>query len=707
MRTPSRWLVAAAAASVLVGCSQRRPRSVLWVTFDTTRADFLGCYGKKTARTPNLDRLAAEGTLFLEAVTPVPITLPSHSTMFTGTYPLVHGVRDNSIFRLPASRTTLAEVLRGHGFATGAAIGGFPLVRSSGIDQGFDFYDDHITIGLEDYKGDRIQGLKPSYFEERPAPRVNDAILPWLRQHAGRPFFAWVHYWDPHGPHIPPVPFSDLYPQDLYQGEIAYADQSFGVLLDTLKAAGAYDRTLVVVCGDHGEGRGEHNEETHSMLAYNSTLHVPLILRVPGQPGGRRVVARVGTVDVMPTVLELLGVPAPPGIQGRSLVPLMRAREGGPQAAASYYAETLSPRLSYGWGEQRVLFDGPYKYIHGPRQELYDLTRDPAEEHDLSRELPAEKQRMERILAAFVARNASPAAGDAVREADAATRERLAALGYLSAAGQAPGATKEELRTDGDAPQDRVADVNLWTTVKERLSQGDYLTAKELGRELVDRDPKNGFYLAMLAMALLGLGQDEAAVELAESGGKVVAANEAVYQEIARRLFNAGRDDRALALARRIAADRPTAGAQYLLAEMYGRMGDRKTMAAALGKALELDPNHAAARMALAIHFAENGDAARAEREFRALLAANPRHAPGHLNFGTFLLKSGRKQEGAGEIRRAIQLAPTYWKAQLALLATLIDQGETAEAESVFRTLQEGCRDTATLDQAREMMRHS
>src|SRR5205814_4982746 len=136
-------------------------------------------------------------------------------------------------------------------------------------------------------------------------------------------------------------PFSDLYPQDLYQGEIAYADQSLGVLLDTLKAAGAYDRTLIVVCGDHGEGRGEHNEETHSMLAYNSTLHVPLILRVPGEPGGRRVAARVDTIDVMPTVLELLGVPAPAGIHGRSLVPLMRGRKGGRQAAASYYAETL------------------------------------------------------------------------------------------------------------------------------------------------------------------------------------------------------------------------------------------------------------------------------------------------------------------------------------------------------------------------------
>jgi arylsulfatase A-like enzyme/thioredoxin-like negative regulator of GroEL len=627
--------------------------------------------------------------------------------MFTGNYPLVHGVRDNSMFHLPDSQTTLAEVLRGRGFATGAAIGGFPLVRSSGIAQGFDFFDDHITIGLEDYKGERIKGLKPSYFEERPAARVNDAILPWLRDHTRRPFFAWVHYWDPHHPHIPPPPFSDLYHNDPYQGEIAYADQNLGVLLETLKASGAYDSTLVVVCGDHGEGRGEHNEETHSMLAYNTTLHVPLILRVPGEPGGRRVAARVGTVDVMPTILDFLGVPAPTGIQGRSLVSLMRARDGGRQDSTSYYAETLSPRLSYGWGELRVLFEGPYKYIHGPRQELYDLVRDPGEDHDLAAELPAEKQRMERILGAFVARNAGAATGDAVHETDHATRERMAALGYLSPSGEDPAATKEQLRTDGDPPQERVEDVNLWTTVKERLNDGDYLTAKELGLELVGLDPKNGFYRGMLAMAYLGLGQDEAAAKVAEGGGAVVAADEVVYQEIVRRLFNAGQEDRAFALARRIAADRPSGSVQYLLAEMYGRQGDRETMAAALREALRLQPDHAVARTALAVHLAENGDKEGAEREFRTLLVNNPRHAPGHLNFGTFLLKTGRKAEGAAEIRRAIQLAPTYWKAQLALLAILVDDGATAEAESVFRTLQENCRDDSTLDQAREMMRHS
>lgn len=703
---PSRALAAAAAALLLMACGERRPRSVLWVTFDTTRADFLGCYGKATARTPNLDRLAAEGTLFLDAVTAVPITLPSHSTMFTGTYPILHGVRDNSLFRLPESRTTLAEVLRSRGFATGAAIGGFPLVRSSGIAQGFDFFDDHITIGIEDYKGDRVPGPRPSYFEERPAPRVNDAILPWLRAHARRPFFAWAHYWDPHHPHVPPAPFSDMYPQDLYQGEIAYADQSLGVLLDALKISGVYDSTLIVMCGDHGEGRGEHNEETHSMLAYDSTLHVPLILRVPGEAGGRRVSARVGTVDVMPTVLDFLGIPVPAGVQGRSLRPVM-ARDGGWSDTTAYYAETLSPRLSYGWGELRVLFEGPRKYVHGPRKELFDLKRDPGENRNLAGEDPAEGRRMEKALAAFLARNAGAAAGEAARDADAATRERLAALGYLSASGESPSAVTEGLRSDGDPPQDRVADVSRWTVVKERLTAGDYLTAKELALQLVARDPRNGFYRGMLALAHLGLGQNEAAARVAESGGDVGAGNEAPYLEVARRLFASGQDDRALALARRVAADRPSAAAHYLIAEMYRGLGKPESMTLALREALRLEPGHARARMALAIHLAESGGEPQAEQEFQALLARDPRFAPGHLNFGTLLLKTGRRDEGIAEIRRAIELAPAYWKAHLALLAALVDEGDTAEAERVFRKLQDACRDSETVEQAREMMRHS
>jgi arylsulfatase A-like enzyme/Tfp pilus assembly protein PilF len=700
----SRRRLALAAALMLAACSPRRPVNVLLVTFDTTRADFLGCYGKASARTPNLDRLAAEGTLFLNAMTAIPITLPSHSTIFTGTYPIAHGVRDNSLFRLPDSRTTLAEILKARGHATGAAIGGFPLVRSSGIAQGFDFYDDHVTIALEDYKGDPVERPQQFFFDERPAPRVNDAILPWLRAHARSPFFAWVHYWDPHHPHIPPAPFNELYAQDLYQGEIAFADQSLGVLLDELKAQGVYDKTIIVISADHGEGRGEHNEDTHSMLAYNTTLHDPLIMRIPGEPAGRRVPTRVGTVDILPTVLDFLGIPVPAGVQGRSLRSVMR-RSGPPQSdGTSYYAETLSPRLSYGWGEQRVLFEGPLKYIHGPRQELYDLSADPQELRNLAAERPADKERMERVLASFLAKNASASIGDAVHEVDPATRDRLAALGYLSAEGTAPATVKETLRTDGTPPQDRVRDVNQWTVVKESLTRGDFLTAKELGVQLVERDPDNPFYSGMLAMAYVGLGQLEAAAKLAESGHRIGGGNEGPFLEVARQLVLTQRKDRGVALARKIVEGHPSATGYFVLGEVYRQLGDRERKLAAFQEAVKLDADFSPARVALAVDLAERGQTAEAEREFKAVLATYPRHSVALLNYGTLLLKGGRFDEGVNQVRRALEINPSYWKAHLALLAVHVQQREVADAERVFRTIQEGCRDPDVLERARDMM---
>ncbi|MCP5004589.1 MAG: sulfatase, partial [Planctomycetes bacterium] len=268
-----------------LGCRKSEPWNVVLVTFDTTRADRLGAYGRTTAVTPTLDALAAEGFLFERCRSAAPVTLPSHSTLLTGTYPNVHGVRDNSVFALPPASVTLAEVLREHGYRTAAAVGSFVLDHQFGVDQGFELYDDAITQEHEDYWGRRtVDKLAPFFFDERPAERVNAAVLPWLRERLarpGEPFFVWLHYWDPHHPHIPPAPYNQLFATDLYQGEIANADAALGRVIGELRRADALERTLVVMTADHGEGEGEHGEETHSLLAYDTTLHVPLIVRVP------------------------------------------------------------------------------------------------------------------------------------------------------------------------------------------------------------------------------------------------------------------------------------------------------------------------------------------------------------------------------------------------------------------------------------------
>lgn len=698
MRKP----LALLALLVLTACDRGPKLNLLMVTFDTTRADFLGCYGKASARTPNLDRLAAEGALFENCMTPVPITTPSHSTMFTGLYPLAHGVRDNGRFRLPAERTTLAEVLKAAGYVTGAAIGAYPLARSWGLDQGFDFYDDHITVGAEDERGRRLQG-PGIFFDERPAARVNDAILPWLRENAGRRFFAFVHYWDPHQPHAPPPPFSDLYPHDPYQGEIAYADQALGVVLDELRRQGVYDRTVVAMLGDHGEGRGEHKEDTHSMLLYNATLHVPFLLRVPGEPGGRRVKARVGTVDLMPTLLEVLGLPVPEGVQGRSLVAEMH-RAGGasePPDNRPYYAETLSPRLSYGWGELRALFLGPLKYVHGPRRELYDLRKDPRELTNLAPGPAADEMRDD--LEAFVAKNARPAAAEALADSDPQARARLAALGYISAEGEGPIEIHETLRDDGDSPQDHIASVSLWTQCKQSLERKDFLAAREQAQRLVAEEPGNAFYRALLASGLLGLGQVDEAAAVAEEG-PVSPQNDYVYVEVARSLFDANKDARALALARRLVALQPSVPAHFILGAMLGELGDHAGEEKELAAALALDPRHTQSRQRLAVLLAEAGRLAEAEAELRRLNADAPLDPAAHLNLATLLLKTGRQEEARVELRRALDLAPDYWKAHLALLASHLAAGERGEAEAVYAQLTARCRDGRVLAEARRMM---
>jgi arylsulfatase A-like enzyme/Tfp pilus assembly protein PilF len=704
-----RRLAALVFLALLPFAACRAPASawnLLVVTFDTTRADFLGCYGKTAARTPNVDRLAAEGFQFMKCYTAVPITLPSHSTIFTGTYPLAHGVRDNGLFTLPRERATLATRLKARGYSTGAAIGGFPLTREYGIDQGFDFFDDHITVGMEDFRGRRKERDPAMIFDERPAGRVNDAILPWLRENVRKPFFAWIHYWDPHEPHVPPPPFDQLYAHDLYQGEIAYADQSLGTVLDELRRLGALERTVVVMLGDHGEGRDEHNELTHSLLAYDSTLHVPLIVRVPGLKGGRKIRQRVGTVDVTPTLLDLLGLRVPEEAQGRSLARLLRddREEPAPPSGQVYYAETLSPRLSFGWGELRVLFEGPHKYIFGPRPELYDVDVDPKETTNLVGTAPGEAARLEERLGAFLSRSARPGAAEAVHALDAEAAQRLAALGYISGAGDSPASVREELRRDGTPPQDRARDVSLQSRVRGLLERGDALGAREGALKLVGAAPESAHYRGLLAQAYLRLGQIDKAAAVVEQARTLTARDMGVFLEVARQIFSRGNPAEGLAMAKRLISMQESAPGFYLLGEMYAQMEDEKACLAALEKAVALDPRHGAAQLSLAIHLAQGERPEEAEKHFVALLEHHPFDARGRLNYGVFLLQAARFEEGKRQLARVVELSPTYWQAHMALLAAHVDLHERPQALKVYGLLKERCPDSEILERARQAM---
>src|SRR5947209_5310869 len=335
--------------------------NLLIITLDTTRADRLGAYGWREDATPALDRIAREGVLFEHATSPAPLTLPAHSSLFTGKFPPHHGVRDNGGFFLDERETTVAERLKAQGFKTGGFVGAYVLDRTWGIAQGFETYFDNFDLSKFE---------APSLSEvERPANEVADRALAWLETVKSLRFFGWVHFYDAHSPYAPPEPYRTRFADRPYLGEIAFVDSQVARIRAFLEAEQLLDRTVIVVLGDHGESLGDHGESTHGFFIYESVLHVPLMILAPYDAlRGRRVADTVRTVDVIPTILDLLGMHLVDAVDGQSVVSMMTGSVRELELAA--YAEAVYPRFHYGWGDLRSLTSGRFKYIEAPRPEL-------------------------------------------------------------------------------------------------------------------------------------------------------------------------------------------------------------------------------------------------------------------------------------------------------------------------------------------------
>ena len=412
-------LAAAALFSLLLGsCSRSRAfptfpdAPVILISIDTLRADRLPLYGYTKVETPFLDRLAKDAWLFENAYSPCPMTLPAHTTMLTGMLPPEHGVRNNIGFAFDGeAHESLPRLLKKHGYATGAALSSYVLRFETGLGALFDFYEDSVgtTPGVQSVNYQRT-GDKTAAFAEA-----------WIREHAGRPLFFLFHIYEPHVPYEPPEPFRSRYGAS-YDGEVATSDAIVGAFLENLKKLGVYDRAIVIVTSDHGEGLGEHGEQQHSIFLYREAIRVPLLVKLPANFGaGSRVAAPVQLSDIFSTVTAALGLPAPREASGRSLF----ATGAAGSAARVIYAETLFPRLQLGWSELRSVLDARYHYIHGPRPELYDTVGDPREIHDLAGSDPATVSRLARELSGFPKGSAKPGA------VDEETRRRLSSLGYL------------------------------------------------------------------------------------------------------------------------------------------------------------------------------------------------------------------------------------------------------------------------------------
>ena len=345
----------------------------LLVTIDTLRADRVGAYGYVAAQTPALDRLAREGALVEDAVVQVPQTRPSHASILTGRYPYEHRIRDNYSSPLDRKVPTLATLLKARGYATAAFIGAYPVARTSGLDQGFDVYDDPFGAGES--------ATTRRSAQERSAEKVADAAIAWLGERRAKPFFAWVHFFDPHAPYEAPAPFGARFAKSPYDGEVAYADSQLGRLLEWLDRSGVRGQTLVLVTSDHGESLGEHGEDEHMIFVYDATLRVPMLASWPGRiPSGVRLKGQLRSIDIVPTALELLGLPpVPTSGASRSEALLTGSRIPDNES----YAESLYGNIHHGWAPLYSLRGEGFKFIDAPRPELYHLVNDPGETRNL------------------------------------------------------------------------------------------------------------------------------------------------------------------------------------------------------------------------------------------------------------------------------------------------------------------------------------
>jgi choline-sulfatase len=609
----SRKLILAMVAGATLawgGCQKKAPpqdpgpRDIILITIDTLRADRVGACGGPPGLTPALDALGHEGAAFLDATAQVPLTLPSHTSILTGRYPPAHGVHDNAGFALSDRVPTLASVLHDAGYHTAAFVASFVLRGSTGLAHGFDSYDD------------RFEGVGRTHLTlsslERRGPEVAREAARWLAT-AKRPYFLWVHFYDPHAPYEAPQAFAEKFPGRPYDAEVATSDFAVATLLASL-TPDRRAQTLIVATGDHGESLGEHGEPEHGILLYDATLHVPLVIQGPGVPAGTVVRTQVRHVDLMPTILDVARVAAPAGMEGRSLLPLFAP--GAKDEPPISYAESRFGELHFGWSPLRSARDGTWKYIDAPSPELYQLAVDAGEVENRQ----SSRAQTSAALARAVRAMASPPGGAVVAPAPAAdAAERLRSLGYLSG--------HVALDSDGSAaaladPKQEIGRYVRYVTVfndaMALLDTGHGREAESRFRALTKTFPRSFEPHQYLARALNGRGAYDEAIRELDFALALAPQEPELYFDAARTLGQAGRFAAAGA--------RVDAGLQLEPSSFYGWLtrglvaaaaGQRSTAEGAYREALRLNPHLAVAHFELGRMAEARSDRGTARTEYQ------------------------------------------------------------------------------------------
>jgi arylsulfatase A-like enzyme/Flp pilus assembly protein TadD len=628
--------------------------NVILITVDTLRADKIGCYGNGNVATPTMDAFAAQGIRYERAISQTPLTLPSHTTIMTGTLPIFHGVRDNGGFVVPAELVTMAEAFKTKGYDTAAFVAAYVLDSKWGLNQGFDTYFDKFDLS-------RFEKISLGEVQ-RPANEVIDEALGWIDKKKDGKFFAWIHLYDPHTPYAPPEPFKSQYAQNPYLGEISYTDTQLARLWDFLDRNGLRDNLFLIFTSDHGESLGEHEETTHGFFVYQAALHVPLIIATPfPELRGRISSETVGLVDVMPTVCEMAGIPIPAEVQGRSLVPSFFV----PGAAADRlaYSETFYPRYHYGWSDLRSVQDGRFKLILAPVPELYDLDRDPGEEKNLvylEKKVFEDLSARAGVLMEEAGRNALEVD---LQKVDEETREKLAALGYV-------GSFMDSAKLQGKKlanPRDKIGVFNELSKARESGLGGDSEEAIRTIQAIIAEDPAITDAHFGLGNVLYKARRFEEAVESFKKAIDLKPDDSFAVINIANCYQAMGRFDEA----EKYVLDYMAKGFDdsqlfFLLGTLMVNHKEPEKAVPYFEKCLAGNPRSASAHNGLAaiyLNRSADGDLARAEGHLSAASAINPTLQSLRYNIAQLREKQNRLAEAADLYLQEIADSPKSFKA--------------------------------------------
>ena len=640
--------------------------NLLLITLDTTRADHLGCYGYEPAATPILDQIARRGVLFENAYAVCPVTLPSHTTMFTGLMPREHGIHHNGIGKLDSHIPTLPEVLQSKGYDTAGFVGAFVLNQKFGLNRGFQVYDDFTG-------GEFANG---QFHRRRSGQRVVDAALNWLQGRSSRPFFCWVHLFDPHAPYQTREElFGQQFAARPYDAGIGFCDQQIGRIIDDLDRRGLKDSTLIVIVGDHGEGLGDHDEHEHGHMLYNSTLRVPLILAHPLIcKQGHRIAQAVSLVDLAPTLHECLGLKRVEKHFGRSLAAALHGDKLSPRPCS---AETQIPFLEHRWAPQDCLITEEWKFIQSPQPELYDLLQDPAELHNLADNRQSVLSQMKSLLVKLQADQQNYLAQNV--KLSSAERRSLASLGYLGNVG-------DQHDSKSDPNHQSLPDI------KDRLK---YHQAVEDANQLLDLNrPQEALVILenvvaavpdylparmVLGEALAKSGKLDEACQVYQMLAENDPGRGEVHARLGSILGQLGHSDDALAeIQRAVDLGPDTAEYRVSLGVLYLELHQQEKALEQFQRGIRVDP--ACANFEIGKVLAASGDLNGAVNCYKRTLECDPNWIPLHTEIAVLLARQKKFDEAIEYAKRAVQLSPQDADAHYNLGRMLFEKGKFSDA---------------------------